>query len=69
VTLHIQDINSDWAIIGQVQEIDTDTIVIKEFGTMSSLDRGMLMLSIADITRVDADGIYENNLLKIHKKE
>lgn len=68
VSLQIQDINSDWTIIGQVQEMDTDTIVIKEFGTMSTLDRGMLMLSIADITRVDAGGLYENNLMKIHGK-
>jgi len=68
VSLQIQDINSDWTIIGQVQEMDTDTIVIKEFGTMSTLDRGMLMLSIGDITRVDAGGLYENNLMKIHGK-
>lgn len=68
VSLQIQDVNSDWTIIGQVQEMDTDTIVIKEFGTMSTLDRSLLMLSIADITRVDAGGLYEENLMKIHGK-
>jgi hypothetical protein len=68
VSLKIQDINSDWIIIGQIQEIDGDTIVIKEFGTMATLDRGVLMLSIVDITRVDAGGLYENNLMKIHGK-
>jgi len=68
VNLQIQNINSDWAIIGQIQEIDAETIIIKEFGTKSTLDRGMLMLSTTDITRVDADGIYENNLLKIHNE-
>ncbi len=68
VSLQIQDINTDWTIIGQVQEMDTDTIIIKEFGTTSTLDRGMLMLSIDDITRVDAGGLYENNLTKIHGK-
>lgn len=68
VSLQIQDINSEWTIIGQVQEMDTETIVIKEFGTMSTLDRAMLMLSIGDITRVDAGGIYESNLMKIHGK-
>jgi hypothetical protein len=35
---------------------------------MSTLDRGMLMISINDVTRVEAGGIYENNLLKIHRK-
>ncbi len=66
VNLHIQEINPDWSIIGQIQNMDNDTVVIKEFGTMTSLDRGMLMISVADITRIDAGGIYENNLLKIH---
>jgi len=68
VNLQIQNINSDWSIIGQIQEIDAEIIIIKEFGTKSTLDRGMLMLSTPDITRVDADGIYENNLLKIHNE-
>jgi len=68
VNLQIQNINSHWSIIGQIQEIDAETIIIKEFGTKSALDRGMLMLSTPDITRVDADGIYENNLLKIHNE-
>jgi len=67
VSLWIQDINSDWIIIGQILEMDNDTIVIKEFGTKSTLDRGTLMLSVSDITRIDAGGIYETNLLKIHK--
>ena len=65
VNLHIQEINSDWSIIGQIKDIDKDTIVIKEFGTMTSLDRGMIMISISDITRIDAGGLYENNLMKI----
>ena len=68
VSLQVQDINSDFTIIGQVQEMDTETIVIKEFGTMSTLDRSMLMFSFSAITRVDAGGLYENNLMKIHKK-
>jgi hypothetical protein len=67
INIKIQDINDDWSIIGQVEEMDGDTLILKEFGTMSSLDRGMLMLSISDITRIDAGGIYENNLLKIHQ--
>ena len=68
VSLQIQDINSNWTIIGQIQDMDSETIVIKEFGTMSTLDRGMLMLSIDSITRVDAGGLYESNLMKIHGK-
>lgn len=67
VSIHLQGINEDWIIIGQVQEIDKESIVIKEYGTKISLDRSMLMFSVADITRVDADGLYEKNLMKIHK--
>lgn len=67
ISIQVQDINKDWAIIGQIQEMDSDFIVIKEFGTMSTLDRGMLMIAVSDITRIDADGIYEINLMKIHK--
>ena len=67
VNLRIQNIETDWSIIGQIQDIDDETIIIKEFGTLKSLDRGTLMFSVSDITRIEADGIYENNLLKIHK--
>lgn len=68
VNIHVQNIDSDWAIIGQIQGIDNETVVFKEFGTMSTLDRGMLMISVTDITRIDAGGLYENNLMKIHEK-
>ena len=68
VSLQIQDINSGLTIIGQIEEMDTETIIIKEFGTMSTIDRSMLMFSIADITRVGAGGLYEKNLMKIHEK-
>lgn len=65
VNLQIQNADDEWSVIGQVIVMDADTIIVKEFGTMSSLDKGMLMLPIDDITRVDAGGIYENNLMKI----
>jgi len=68
ITIQIQEINTDWCIIGQVVEMDNETVLIKEYGTMSSLDRGMLMIAIANITRIDAGGIYERNLLKIHEE-
>ncbi len=68
VSLQIQDINPDWTIIGEVQFIDDDTLVLHEYGTPSSLDRAMLMLSIQEITRIDVDGTYENNLMKIHSR-
>ncbi|MEO7992494.1 MAG: hypothetical protein ABI663_23285 [Chryseolinea sp.] len=68
VTLNIQNVDSGMCIIGQIQEIDKSTIVVREFGTRRSLDRGTIMFSIADITRVDAGGIYENGILRVHKQ-
>ncbi|HEY5593238.1 MAG TPA: hypothetical protein VIK55_19755 [Paludibacter sp.] len=68
LTIMIQDIESDWTIVGQLIDMDDDTIIVNEFGTMSTLDRGMLMISSADITRIGAGSIYEKNLLKTHIK-
>lgn len=68
INIRIQHLNPEWSIIGELHDLDEDTIVIKEFGTKASLDRGMLMFSISEITRIEAGGIYENNLLKIHNK-
>jgi len=68
LTIMIQDIESDWTIVGQVIDMDDDTIIVNEFGTMSTLDRGMLMISSADVTRIGAGSIYEKNLLKTHIK-
>lgn len=69
VNINIQNIDSGMCIIGEIEEMDNESIVIKEFGTRSSLDRGKIMFSIEDITRIDAGGIYENGLLKAHKKK
>jgi hypothetical protein len=68
VNIYIQNIDSGMCIIGEIEEMDRVSIVIKEFGTRSSLDRGRIMLAIDEITRIDAGGLYENGLLKIHKK-
>jgi len=65
LTVHIQDIDKGVCFIGQIHEMDNKTIVIKEFGTQSTLDRKFIMLSLNDITKIDAGGQYENNLRKL----
>lgn len=65
VTVHIQDIDDSVCFIGQIHEIDNESVVINEFGTKSSLDRKFILLSLDDITRIDANGQYENNLKKL----
>jgi hypothetical protein len=69
VTLYIQDIDSEMCIIGEIVEMDADTIIIKEYGTYASLDRKMLMLSIHEITKVECDGQYERNLHELFNKK
>lgn len=68
VNLSIQNIDKEMCIIGQIEEMDKKHIVVKEYGTRATLDRGMIMIAIEDITRIDAAGTYENGLLKVHKK-
>lgn len=57
------------SVLARAGEMDAESIVVKEFGTRSSLDRGRIMFAIEDITRIDAGGLYEIGLLKVHKKK
>lgn len=68
VCIHIQDIDDGMCIIGEIEEMDESTLIVKEFGTRATLDRGRIMISLDDITRIDAGGIYETGLLKTFKK-
>lgn len=65
LTVHIQDIDKSVCFIGQIHEMDDNSIVIHEFGTKSSLDRKFILLGLDDITRIDAGGQYENNLKRL----
>lgn len=66
INLSIQDIDSGMCIIGEVEEMDDEKIVINQFGTKSTIDRTFLMISTQDITKIEAGGIYELNLMKLH---
>ena len=65
LTVYIQDIDKSVCFIGQIHEMDQNSIVIHEFGTKSSLDRKFILLSLDDITRIDVNGKYEINLKKL----
>lgn len=69
LTVHIQDIDKSVCFIGQIHEMAENSIVIHEFGTKSSLDRKFILLSIDDITRIDMNGQYENNLIKLFNEK
>jgi hypothetical protein len=65
ITIHIQNIDKSQCFIGQISEMDDDFIVMHEFGTYTSLDRKYVLLSIHDITLVEAEGKYEKSLKKL----
>jgi hypothetical protein len=65
VSLSIQKIDPDMCIIGEIEEMDNDTIVIHEFGTFATSDRKRMMISLTEITRIDAGGQYEDNLKEL----
>lgn len=68
VVLYIQNIDSGMTIIGQIEEMDNETIVVHEFGTYTSLDRKKIMINIDEITKIECGGKYENNLKEIYTK-
>ncbi|MDI9859379.1 hypothetical protein [Flectobacillus roseus] len=65
LTVHVQDLDKGICFIGKIHEMDDHFVVIHEFGTMSSLDRKFILLGMEDITRIDACGQYENNLIRL----
>ena len=69
VNVFIEDQDSDISIIGVIKNLDDDTLIINEFGTPGRLDRSFIMIALDDITKVEAAGIYENNLLKLYSKQ
>lgn len=68
VNISIEDIDSSICFIGELTEMDEQTIVINEYGTKRSLDRSNIMISIDDITKVEAGGQYEAGLIRLHDK-
>lgn len=69
INVFIQDIDSGVCFIGEIAEMDEDTIIINEYGTRSSLDRKNIMLSVSDITKIEAGGQYEEGLVKLLEKD
>jgi len=65
VSLYVQYLNDDIIFVGQIADIDENSIVIYEFEKNSSLKRNLILLDIDDITRIDAGGQYENNLQRL----
>lgn len=65
LTIHIENLDSEVCLIGEIHDLDNETIVMHEYGTMISLDRKFVLLNVHDITRIDLNGCYELKLKQI----
>lgn len=65
-TIYTEEIDTDVCFIGEIIEMDEDYLVMHEYGTMRSLDRPKVLLEIEEVTRIEADGKYERNLVSLH---
>jgi hypothetical protein len=66
VCLYAEERARNTAFIGQMEELLEETLVMREFGTISNLDRSFLALRTRDLTRLDFDSKYERDLLRLH---
>ncbi len=62
VNVMTERMDNSITFIGEIQELDAETLVLQTYGTFSSRDRSHLMLDIDEITRVDADARYERSV-------
>lgn len=59
LTEHLDD---SITFIGEIVELDEDSLLLETYGTFSTRDRSKLLLCCDDITRVDADAAYERSV-------
>lgn len=52
----------DITYIGEIEELDGESLLLFAYGTHISRDRNRLLLRIDDIIRVDADAAYERSV-------
>jgi hypothetical protein len=60
---------ADTVFIGEIVEIDDNSMLMNEYGTKISQDRKKLLLSIEDITLMEAGGSYERRIISIIKNK
>jgi hypothetical protein len=55
---------TDKLYIGEIEELNEDFLVLHEYGSRQQKCRNRMLVRIEDISRVQAGGIYESNLIK-----
>lgn len=62
VNVLTERMNNDITFIGEIEELDAESLLLQTYGTFSTRDRSRLLLRLDDITRVDADARYERSV-------
>jgi hypothetical protein len=60
VCLHVENIDPDMCVIGEVIEQDGGFVRLIEYGTLKTQDRREIVVDKEAVTRVDYDGRYES---------
>jgi hypothetical protein len=68
LSVRIQSLEDDF-FIGEIEDLDSETLILNAIGTKVSLDRKFVMLNLEEITFVEAGGVYENNLKILFDKK
>lgn len=64
----IYDINEDGEFFfGQVKDIDDEFMLIRLMGDRQFIDDRNIIIRLADIGRIDFGGVYDENMLRLHK--
>lgn len=66
VTVHVEALDSTLAFSGEPIELDDDFLALRQWGTMRTLDKYVLLLRLGEITRVDSDTQYLRCLSTAH---
>ncbi len=67
ITVYMDGLDKNNCFIGEIQDLDSETLILNEFGTFATWDRRKLMIEIENITRIESEGTYEKNLMRIYK--
>jgi hypothetical protein len=63
VSLYCETLDPHICFIGEYEELDDDFVKVRGFGTYQTMDRPELLVRLADVTRVEAGGRYERQLV------
>lgn len=68
VSLYVERLSSRVCFIGELTELDDDFVLLRQFGTLKSMDRSDLLIRLDEVTRVEAGGQYERQLQALFRQ-